>query len=54
MLENIFNRLFGSTDEKIIKQLRKKVDKINEIEPLYVKMTNEELQAKTKDIIQKD
>ncbi len=49
MLENIFNRLFGSTDEKIIKQLRKKVDKINEIEPLYVKMTNEELQAKTKE-----
>ena len=49
MLENIFNRLFGSTDEKIIKQLRKKVDKINEIEPLYVEMTNEELQAKTKE-----
>lgn len=47
MFKNILNILFGTTDEKIIKQLRKKVEKINALEPEYVLMSNEQLQAKT-------
>lgn len=47
MFKNILNMLFGTTDEKIIKQLRKKVEKINALEPEYVLMSNEQLQAKT-------
>ncbi|WP_068267707.1 preprotein translocase subunit SecA [Caviibacter abscessus] len=49
MFENILNKLFGTTDEKIIKQLRKKVAKINAIEPEYIAMSNEQLQAKTQE-----
>lgn len=47
MLEGVFNKLFGMTDEKIIKKMRKKVAKINEIEKDYINLTNEQLKDKT-------
>ena len=47
MLEGVFNKMFGLTDEKIIKQMRKKVAKINAVEDTYIKLSNEELKAKT-------
>ena len=46
-ISDVFNKLFGSTDEKIIKQMRKKVDKINKIEDDFIKLTDAELKAKT-------
>ncbi|WP_082680504.1 preprotein translocase subunit SecA [Oceanivirga salmonicida] len=47
MLENIFNKMFGNTDEKIIKKMRKKVEIINGLEPKYIAMSDDELKAKT-------
>lgn len=44
---DIINKIFGVSDEKIIKQMRKEVKKINELEPSMVKLTDEELKAKT-------
>lgn len=35
MLEGVFNKMFGLTDEKIIKQMRKKVAKINAVEDRF-------------------
>ena len=44
---DIINKIFGVSDEKIIKQMRKEVKKINELEPSMVKLTDDELKAKT-------
>ena len=44
---DIINKIFGVSDEKIIKQMRKEVKKINELEPSMIKLTDEELKAKT-------
>ncbi|VWL85330.1 preprotein translocase subunit SecA [Oceanivirga miroungae] len=47
MLENVFNKMFGLTDEKIIKRMRKTVEKINNMEPHFEKMSDEELKNMT-------
>ena len=44
---DMINKIFGVSDEKIIKQMRKEVKKINELEPSMIKLTNDELKAKT-------
>ena len=44
---DMINKIFGVTDEKIIKQMRKEVKKINELEPSMIKLTDDELKAKT-------
>ena len=44
---DIINKIFGVSDEKIIKQMRKEVKKINELEPSMIKLTDDELKAKT-------
>jgi len=43
----MINKIFGVSDEKIIKQMRKEVKKINELEPSMIKLTDDELKAKT-------
>ena len=47
MLKKIGEKIFGTSDEREIKKMKKLVNKINEIEPLFEKMTDEELQHKT-------
>ena len=47
MLKKIKDKIFGTSDEREIKKMRKLVNKINEIEPLFEKMTDEQLQHKT-------
>ena len=46
---DIINKMFGISDEKIIKQMRKEVDKINALEPSMVVLTDDELRAKTQE-----
>ena len=47
MLKKLGEKIFGTSDEREIKKMRKVVEKINEIEPLFEKMTGEQLQHKT-------
>ena len=47
MLKKIKDKIFGTSDEREIKKMRKLVNKINEIEPLFEKMIDEQLQHKT-------
>ena len=46
---DIINKMFGISDEKIIKQMRKEVDKINALEPSMVVLTDDELRANTQE-----
>ncbi|ACZ01101.1 preprotein translocase subunit SecA [Streptobacillus moniliformis] len=46
---DIINKIFGSSDEKIIKKMRKQVEKINELEPYMESLSDEELKAKTQE-----
>ena len=47
MLKKIGEKIFGTSDEREIKKMQKLVDKINEIEPLFEKLTDEQLSHKT-------
>lgn len=47
IIDTMLNKVFGTTDEREIKKMQKKVDIINELEPTFIKMSNEELQNKT-------
>ena len=47
MFENILKKLFGSQNDKILKRMRKVVDKINSIEPTISSLNDEDLRAQT-------
>jgi len=47
MVGSLFKRIFGSRNDRIIRQLRKRVEKINALEPEYEKLSDTELGAKT-------
>lgn len=47
MVGNIFKKLFGSRNERIIKQMHKDVDKINALADSYAALSDSELVAKT-------
>ena len=47
MLNNLFTRIFGSRNERLLRQLQRSVDRINALEPEMEKLSDEELQAKT-------
>jgi len=47
MALNLFKKLFGSRNEKLLKQYRKRVSQINSLEESYEKLSDEELKAKT-------
>ena len=44
---DIINKIFGTSDEKIIKKMRKDVEKINALEPSMEALTDAELGNKT-------
>ncbi len=44
---NIFTKIFGSSNERTLKRLRKIADHINSLEPKYEKFTDDELKAMT-------
>ena len=47
MLKKIGEKIFGTSDDREIKKMQKLVNKINEVEPLFAKLTDEQLSHKT-------
>ncbi|GKT11690.1 MAG: preprotein translocase subunit SecA [Thiomicrorhabdus sp.] len=47
MALNIFQKIFGSRNERMLKQYHKTVQKINEFEPAFEKLSDEQIQQKT-------
>jgi preprotein translocase subunit SecA len=46
-LSNLAKKVFGDSNERELKRLAPLVDQINSLEPAFIKLTDEELQAKT-------
>ena len=49
MATNFLTKLFGSRNDRLLKQYRKTVTRINAMEPEYEKLSDEQLQAKTQE-----
>ncbi len=49
MLSNFFTRIFGSRNQRVLRQMWKAVEKINGLEPEMAILSNEALQAKTQE-----
>ena len=47
MFVKLMTKLFGSRNDRLLKKMRKEVDKINALEPTLEALTDEELKAKT-------
>ena len=47
MISNLLQKVFGSRNDRLLKQFRSVVAKINSLEPAYQKLSDEELRAKT-------
>ena len=53
MLLNLLTKIFGSRNERILKMMRKRVDKINSLESAIEKLSDDELKAKTTEFKQR-
>lgn len=53
MISKILTAIFGSSNDRTLKRLRKTVNKINKLEPEFEKLTDTELQAKTDEFKQR-
>ncbi|MBX3611718.1 MAG: preprotein translocase subunit SecA [Hydrogenophaga sp.] len=53
MATNFLTKLFGSRNDRLLKQYRKTVDRINALEPQFEKLNDDELRAKTEDFKQR-
>ncbi len=53
MLSKTFRKIFGSRNDRVIKALRKEVDKINALEPQMQALSDEELAARTAEFKQR-
>ena len=49
MATNVLTKLFGSRNDRLLKQYRKTVTRINAMEPDYEKLSDEQLKAKTQE-----
>ena len=47
MINNVFNKIFGTANEREVKKLMPRVERINALEPEISKLTDEQLGAKT-------
>ena len=47
MLNRFLTSIFGSRNERVLRQLGKMVNQINALEPQYQALSDEELRAKT-------
>lgn len=47
MLGNVFRKIFGSKNDREIKRMRKAVERVNELDPQFATLTDEQLSAKT-------
>ncbi|WP_294087002.1 preprotein translocase subunit SecA [uncultured Actinobacillus sp.] len=53
MISKILTAIFGSSNDRTLKRLRKTVNKINKLEPEFEKLADTELQAKTAEFKQR-
>ncbi|MGH8075511.1 MAG: preprotein translocase subunit SecA, partial [Lysobacter sp.] len=53
MLNNLLTSVFGSRNDRLLRQLQRSVTKINALEPEMQKLSDEELQAKTPELQQR-
>ncbi|MEN9451829.1 MAG: hypothetical protein RLZZ369_888 [Pseudomonadota bacterium] len=53
MLPKLLTSIFGSRNERLLKQYRRTVDKINALEPSLESLTDEQLRAKTEEFKQR-
>ncbi|MFQ0990944.1 preprotein translocase subunit SecA [Gilliamella apicola] len=53
MLLKLLTKVFGSRNERVLKMMRKRVERINALEPQIEVLTDEELKAKTTEFKQK-
>jgi preprotein translocase subunit SecA len=53
MLNSLLTRVFGSRNERLLRQLQRSVNKINALEPEMQKLSDAELQAKTPEFQQR-
>ncbi|WP_330970261.1 hypothetical protein, partial [Lysobacter sp. A3-1-A15] len=53
MLNNLLTRVFGSRNERLLRQLQRSVLKINALEAEMEKLTDAQLQAKTPEFQQR-
>ena len=47
LINNVFNKIFGTANEREVKKLMPRVERINALEPEISKLTDEQLSAKT-------
>lgn len=47
MFQVLLKRIFGSANERVIKKFRRAVEKINELEPQLIALSDQELQSRT-------
>ena len=47
MFDSFLTKIFGSRNDRLIKQYRKRCVEINKLEPEMTKLTDEELRGKT-------
>ncbi len=47
MVGNLFKKIFGSRNERLVKQMQRDVDQINSLESRFAALSEEELRAKT-------
>ena len=50
MINNLLTRVFGSRNERLLKQLQRSVTKINALEPEYQAFSDEQIIAKTREL----
>ena len=53
MLSKLFTSIFGSSNDRTLKRLRKVVAKINKLEPSFEQLSDAELQGKTEEFRQR-
>ena len=49
MATNFLTQIFGSRNDRLLKQYRKTVERINALEPEFEKLSDEALRAKTQE-----
>ncbi len=48
-VSNVFSKIFGSRNDRMLKRYRKKVELINQLEPEIIKLTDDQLRERVKD-----
>ena len=53
IIDGIIKKIFGTKNDRELKRIQPMVDKINQIEDSYIKLTDDQLKAKTPEFKQR-